>query len=161
MELFNPVEEHPPPKARRYIIAVVSSAVVVFLFLWYPMGLRFHRERVTVRRFMNEVVAGDMQAAYRTWKPSPAYSFNDFLEDWGRNGDYGPVKSYKIETEEGVKNASTAAIVVTVSADQPFPAGNDESKQKRTREITLWVDPRDESISFPPCGQGPNPRPCA
>jgi hypothetical protein len=161
MGLLNPVEEHPPSKARRYIIVFVSSVVVVFLSLWYPMGLRFHRERVTVRRFMDELVAGDMQAAYRTWKPSPAYLFNDFLEDWGRNGDNGPVKSYKIETEESVKNASMAAIVVTVSPYQPFAAGNEESKQKGTREITLWVDPRDESISFPPCGRGSHPRPCA
>lgn len=99
---------------------------------------------------MDALVAGNMEEAYRTWKPSPTYAMKDFLEDWGPNGYYGPIKSYKIESTEGVKNGSSAAIVVAVSPYQPFPEDNDEAKQNKTQKITLWVDPKDESISFPP-----------
>jgi hypothetical protein len=46
-----------------------------------------------------------------------------------------------------------------VSPNQQFPSRIDATSA--TREITLWVDPKDKSISFPPCGVGPNPLPCA
>ena len=150
MGIFDSTEEHPPAKLRRYIITVIAFAVAVFLFLWYPMGLRFHKERSTVRHFMDALVAGNMDEAYRIWKPSPTYAMKDFLEDWGPNGYYGPIKSYKIESTEGVKNGSSVAIVVAVSPYQPFPGENEEAKQNKTQKITLWVDPKDESISFPP-----------
>jgi len=148
--IFDSTEEHPPAKLRRYIITAVAFVVAVFLFLWYPMGLRFHKERSTVRHFMNALVAGNMDEAYRIWKPSPTYTMKDFLEDWGPNGYYGPIRSYKILSNEGVKNGSSAAIAVAVSPYQPFPDDNDEAKQNKTQKITLWVDPKDESISFPP-----------
>jgi hypothetical protein len=148
--IFDSSEEHPPAKLRRYLITVVAFAAAVFFFLWYPMGLRFHKERSTVHHFMNALVAGNLQEAYRTWKPSPSYAMKDFLEDWGPDGYYGPVKSYKIESSEGVKNGSSAAITVAVSPYQPFPEESDEVKQSKTQKITLWVDPKDESISFPP-----------
>lgn len=150
MGIFDSTEEHPPAKLRRYIITAIAFAVAVFLFLWYPMGLRFHKERSTVRHFMDALVAGKMDEAYRIWKPSPTYAMKDFLEDWGPNGYYGPIKSYKIESTEGVKNGSSVAIVVAVSPYQPFPGDNEEAKQNKTQKITLWVDPKDESISFPP-----------
>jgi hypothetical protein len=150
VSIFDSTEEHPPAKLRRYIITAVAFVIAVFLFLWYPMGLRFHKERSTVRQFMNALVAGHTDEAYRIWKPSPTYELKDFLEDWGQNGYYGPIKSYKIESNEGVKNGSSAAIAVAVSPYQPFPDENDEAKQSKTQRITLWVDPKDESISFPP-----------
>lgn len=150
MGIFDSTEEHPPAKLRRYIITVVAFGVAVFLFVWYPMGLRFHKERGTIRHFMTAVAAGNVDEAYRIWKPSPTYSMKDFLEDWGPSGYYGPIKSYKIESNQGVKNGSSAAIVVAVSPYQPFPDDNDEAKQNKTQKITLWVDPKDESISFPP-----------
>jgi hypothetical protein len=148
--LFDATEEHPPSKARRYIITAVAFALLVFLFLWFPMGLRFFRERGTIRHFMDAVVTSNLQQAYRIWKPSPSYEFKDFLEDWGPNGYYGPIKSYEIESTQGVKNSSSAAIVIAVSPYQPFPKDDDEAKQAKTQKITLWVDPRDASISFPP-----------
>lgn len=150
MGIFDSTEEHPPAKLRRYIITAVAFVVAVFLFLWYPMGLRLHKERSTVRHFMNALEAGNMDEAYRIWKPSPTYTMKDFLEDWGLNGYYGPIRSYKILSNEGVKNGSSAAIVVAVSPYQPFPDDNDEAKQNKTQKITVWVDPKDESISFPP-----------
>lgn len=151
--------KRPPSKTKRYVIGGIVLAALVFLILWYPLHLQFYEERKTVELFMNEVAAGNLQAAYRTWKPSPSYTFQNFLDDWGPNNGTAPIKSYKIELERGVKNASTAQIVVEVSPDRSFPSKIDQNS--RTREITLWVDPKDKSISFAPCGVGPNPLPCA
>lgn len=152
-------QKRPTSKTKRYVIAAVVLAAVVFLILWYPLHLRFYKERETVELFMNEVAAGDLPAAYHTWKPSPSYTFQDFLNDWGPNNGTAPIKSYKIESEHGVKNASTAQIVVEVSPSRVFPSKIDANST--TREITLWIDPKDKSITFPPCGVGPNPLPCA
>jgi hypothetical protein len=58
--------------------------------------LRYHTEKVTIRHFMNAVIAGNLKQAYQIWKPSQSYSFNDFVEDWGPSGYYGPVKSFRI-----------------------------------------------------------------
>lgn len=153
-----PEKKRPMSKTTRYVIGGIVLAAVAFLIVWYPLHLRFYKERKTVELFMNEVAAGDLQAAYHTWKPSPSYTFQNFLDDWGPNNGTAPIKSHKIESEHGVKHASTAEIVVEVSANRPFPPKINENS--RTREITLWVDPKDKSISFPPCGVGPNPLPC-
>ena len=163
MGILDPMEKQPASKnewkTRLYVIGATVLAVAVFLILWYPLNLRFHKERNTVELFMNELTDGNLQAAYHTWKPSSSYSFQDFLDDWGPNNGTAPIKSYKIESEHGVKEASTAQIVVEVSPERPFPSKVDPNS--RTREITLWIDPEDQSISFPPCGVGPNPAPCA
>jgi hypothetical protein len=149
--LFDSTDEHPPSRIRRYIITGVAALVLAFLFLWYwPGNLRFFRERRTVDHFMSAVVAGNLQEAYKIWKPSPSYEFKDFLEDWGPGGYYGPIKSYDIEATDSVRNSSSAAIVVGTSPYKPFPKDNDEAQQSKTQKVTLWVDPKDESISFPP-----------
>lgn len=150
MGLFDSTEEHPPAKLRRYVITVIAFVLAVALFSWYWLGLRFYKERGTVRHFMTEVVAGDMDEAYRIWKPSPTYSMKDFLDDWGPNGYYGPIKSYKLGSVQGVKNGPSVATVVEVSPYQPFPDDNDEAKQSKTQKVILWVDHADQSISFPP-----------
>ena len=151
MGLFDSTDEHPPARIRRYIITGVAGIILAFLFLWYwPGNLRFYKERNIVDHFMNALVAGNYQEAYRTWKPSPSYTFKDFMDDWGQNGYYGPIKSYRLEATDGVRNSSSASITVAVSPYQPFPEENDEVKQSKTQKITLWVEPKDQSISFPP-----------
>jgi hypothetical protein len=149
--IFDSSEEHPQSKVRRYIITGVAAVVIAFILVWYwPGDLRFYKEKRTIRNFMNAVVSGNMEVADQIWKPSPTYSFKDFLEDWGTNGYYGPIKSYKLGSAQGVKNGPSAAIVVEVSPFQPFPGDDNDPKSNKTQKIVLWVDPKDESISFPP-----------
>jgi len=149
--LFDSTEEHPPAKIRRYIITAAAGVVLAFLFLWYwPGNLRFYKESGTVRHFMNAVVAGQMQEAYHIWKPSPTYEFKDFLDDWGPGGYYGTIQSYRIDSTQSVKNGPSAAIIVAVSPEKSFPDENDEAGQSKIQKVTLWVDPKDQSISFPP-----------
>lgn len=148
MGIFDSPEEHSPSKIRRYIITAIAAIVLLTGILWYM--LRFHAEKVTVHHFMDAVVAGDMQTGFKIWKPTASYSFKDFVDDWGPNGYYGPVKSYRIEDTEHLRNGSAAVVVVEVSPDQPFPEDNDAAKQNKVKEIKLWVDLNNQSISFPP-----------
>ena len=116
--------------------------------------LRFHTEKQIVRQFLDAVITGNIQQAYQMYNPGPAYSFKDFLEDWGEQGYYGPVKSYRIESAEELKRGPEAPsgvnITVEVSPYAPFPANNDVAKQSKTKEVRLRVEYKDHSIGFAP-----------
>jgi hypothetical protein len=147
--LFDSTEEHPPSKVLRYIITGVVFVGLIAGFLAYQ--LRFHTEERTLRHFMDAVVAGKMDEAYRIWKPSETYSFKDFLEDWGPDGYYGPIKSYHLEhIEKNKPNASGVVATIELSPYQPFPDDHDAAKQSKTKEVRLWVEFKDQSLGFPP-----------
>jgi hypothetical protein len=146
--LFDGTEEHPPSKALRYLITTLVFIALIAGACWYL--LRFHTEKHTVHHFMDAVVAGKMDEAYRIWRPSSSYSMKDFLDDFGPDGYYGPVKSYRIESAERLKDGSSGVIVVAeVSPYQPFPDDHD-AKASKTKEVRLWVEFKDQSLSFPP-----------
>jgi hypothetical protein len=147
--LFDSTEEHPPSKVLRYIITGVVFVGLIAGFIAYQ--LRFHTEERTLRHFMDAVVAGRMDEAYRIWKPSETYSFKDFLEDWGPDGYYGPIKGYHLEhIEKNKPNASGVVATIELSPYQPFPDDHDAAKQSKTKEVRLWVEFKDQSLGFPP-----------
>ena len=80
---------------KKYVLPVIVVALIV-LGAWYIF--RFYPEKRAVTKFLDAAVAGDLVQAYQIWKPQPSYTYENFLEDWGPNGFYGPVKSYRIET---------------------------------------------------------------
>ena len=140
----------PPSKTRRYIITAVAFVVIVSLGGWYLF--RFFPERRTMGRFMDTLVAGNFEQAYRIWNSHGSYSYKDFLGDWATTGYYGPIQSYRIQSVEEPPNGATGVIVtVTVSPVHPFPAEQDP-QSSRNREVRLWVERSDQSISFPPRG---------
>jgi hypothetical protein len=144
--IFDSSDEHPPSKIRRYIITSLAFVALVGLGCWYL--LRFHNEKSTLHHFMDAVVAGDFQGAYKVWKPSPTYSYKAFLEDWGPDGYYGPVQSYHVENAIG--RGSIVVVVVDISPFRPFPGNDDVAKQVKTKEVRFWVNVNDESISIEP-----------
>ena len=149
MGLFDSTEEHPPSKVLRYIITGLVFVGLIAGFIAYQ--LRFHTEERTLRHFMDAVVAGKMDEAYRIWKPSETYSFKDFLEDWGPDGYYGPIKSYHLEhIEKNKPDASGVVATIELSPYQPFPDDHDAAKQSKTKEVRLWVEFKDQSLGFPP-----------
>jgi hypothetical protein len=148
LALFEAVEEHPHAKSRRRVIVAIVLVAFIAAGLWWV--LRYHKERVTILHFMTAVIGGNMQQAYQIWKPSGSYSFKDFQDDWGPNGYYGPIASFRIKDTDHPKSGSGVAIKIELSPYQPFPADNDMAKQSKTKEVVLWVELKDESISFPP-----------
>jgi hypothetical protein len=146
--LFDAVEEPRQSKKRRRIILAIVAVVFVAGGLWWV--LQYHTERVTILHFMNAVIAGNMQQAYQIWKPSQSYSFKDFQDDWGPTGYYGPIKSFRVTKTEHLRGGSGVEIKIRMSPYQPFPDDDDLAKQNKSKEVTLWVQFNDESISFPP-----------
>jgi hypothetical protein len=144
--LFDTTEEHPPSKIRRYIITGLAFVAAVALFSWYM--LRYHAQEETVETFLNLVVSGNMPQAYAMWTHSPDYSLKDFLDDWGDQGYYGPVKSYHID---GIKDrGSGVVVVVELSPYSPFPGNSDAVKHSKTKEAQLWVQFKGNTVSEAP-----------
>jgi hypothetical protein len=148
LDFLNNTAEEPHSKALRYLITTVVFVGLVLLAVWWV--LRFHTEKQTVKHFLEALAAGQTEQAYSLWKPSPSYSYNDFLDDWGPNGYYGPVKSFRIESAEHLKNGTGIIVAAEVSPYQPFPSDDDTTKRNKTKELTIWVERSDQSLSFPP-----------
>jgi hypothetical protein len=141
--------EEPRSKARRYAVSGLVLALLLAAAGWYTF--RFHAEKKAVSFFFDALAAGDTQRAYQVWKPQSSYSYQDFLEDWGPSGYYGPVKSYRIGAAQSApREGSGVIVVVELSPYQPFPDDSDVAKSRRTREVRLWVETRDKSLGFPP-----------
>ena len=152
MALFDGTEEHPPSKIRRYIITAVAFVILVALGCWYL--LRFHKETATVKQFLTTVASGNYELAYQMWKPAPSFSFKDFMEDWGPNSYYGPVKSFRIVNAEEMKHGSDSpsgvVVTVEVSPYDTFPSRGDAAKENKIKEVRLWVQFKDQSLGYPP-----------
>lgn len=147
MSLFEPPAEK-SNKSRAIVITVVVLAAAVATLLWFT--LRYFPEKRAAEHFFDALVAGDTAKAYQLWEPTPSYAMRDFLADWGPDGYYGPVKSYQIVRAAAPKNASGVLVTVAVSPFSPMPDKNDVDRSRRTHTVTLWIESKDKSFSFPP-----------
>jgi hypothetical protein len=122
---------------------------LVGTFAWSEF--RYYGERRQVERFMDALVAGDYQTAYQLWKPSPAYSYQSFLEDWGETNPHGRIRSYEIvriappQTVIGVRGGGTVSLGDRSSGLIAYVRINGLQEPVR-----IWVERKDKSLSFPP-----------
>jgi hypothetical protein len=149
----------PPPETsnRPRVWIFAGGAIVVLAAIVLYFTFRFYPEQRAVQHFFDALVAGDFNTAYKLWKPGPSYQMRDFIADWGDGaagriyGYYGPVKSYKIVRMQSPEGPSdSVAAEVAVSPFSPMPQPQDAEKSGRTRVVTVWVNSRDKSLSFPP-----------
>jgi hypothetical protein len=126
---------------------VAALTVVAIVLLWFTF--RYYPEKKAAERFFEALVAGDTAQAYQLWKPGPTYAMKDFLADWGPEGYYGPVKSYKIVHAEAPKGSNAIAVSVNISSFSPMPETSDIEKSRKTKVVVLWVLAADKSFSFP------------
>lgn len=145
--LFDAPQEVHRSKLRRFVISIIVFLVLLAGTSWYL--LRYYKEKDTVRRFLDEVAAGNMQQAYQAWKPETSYSFKDFLDDWGPSGYYGPVRSFKVERTVRRHNSNYVDVIVEVSPSKTYPGG-DADTDNRTHEVDIGVRLSDQKMSFPP-----------
>jgi hypothetical protein len=149
MGLLDAGAEEPKSKALRYVISGVVLALLLAVSVRY--FLRYTTEKHTVEHFMHAVVTGDTQQAYQIWHPHASFSYKDFLSFWGPNGYYSPIKSFRIESADvPPRGGSGVVIVVEISEYDTFPKAEETIKSARNREVQLWVERSDQSMSFPP-----------
>lgn len=147
MSLLEPPVEK-PQKSRVMAFTVAALALVLIVVLW--LKFRYYPEEKVTKQFFEALEAGDTTKAYALWKPGPSYKLEDFIADWGPEGYYGPVKSYKIVSAKEPKNGNTIEVNIAVSPYSPMPEASDGEKSRKTRVVTLWVSPSDKSLTFAP-----------
>jgi hypothetical protein len=103
----------PIGKFRRYVplpVQILLALVLLGLagFLTYHFW-NFRQERA-VTRFLDALEQGNYQVAYTLWQPAPSYTYNNFLSDWGVQGDYGKIRNFEILDSQ----SKGASVVVTV-----------------------------------------------
>ena len=131
------------------IFTMTAAFLIAIIAVWF--WLRFYPEKKAAGEFFNAVVAGDMPRAYQLWKPGPSYKMQDFVADWGPTGYYGPVKSYEImKAKSPTGSATSVEIRVAISPFSPMPDANDPEKSQKTKVVSVWIDAKDKSFSFPP-----------
>ncbi len=119
MTLLDPPAEK-PEKSRAMAFTIAALVLVAIVVLWFTF--RYYPEKKAAEHFFDALVAGDTARAYQLWKPSPSYAMKDFLADWGPEGYYGPVKSYKILRASSPIGANAIAVRVAISPFSPMPA---------------------------------------
>ena len=141
--------EEPKSKLRRYVLTGLLLALMLAGGVAYL--LRFHAEKQTVESFFQAIAAGDLRTAYKIWQPIPTFTFEDFQGQFGPDGYFGPIKSYHfILAQNPPRGGSGVVVIVDVSSLSPFPDAADPAARKTIKEVRLWVERKDQSLSFPP-----------
>ena len=115
MTLLDATPPKPPRKIGRYIL--IALAVIIVGGAGYIVFRNFPEERA-ISRFLTTLEQGNYREAYPLWQPSPTYSYEDFLHDWGEHGDYGKIRTFKILGSRS-KGAETVIVTVTVNDEEP------------------------------------------
>ncbi len=132
MTLLDSTPPKPPRHIGRYVLLAILVAIVasgVAYYFWdYP-------EEHAVSRFLQALQKGDYKTAYGLWQPSSTFSFDDFVRDWGPNGDYGKIREFEILRAVSV---SSDTVTVTVMINHQSPA------------LKLLVDKRTKGMAYSP-----------
>jgi hypothetical protein len=150
MGLMDAQEYDPRPAQRRWRLIVIAAVAVVVLFgTWY--FFRYWPEEHVMNKFFQAIEQKDFETAYAMWQADPAwkqhqekypdYTFNQFHQDWGPQGEYGVITSHQIDctTELPAKDFQTASGVIVVV-----------KINNRAETKPLWVEKKSKSITFSP-----------
>lgn len=143
--LFEAPEYDPARERRRkqvVALVVVLLLVAATLLYWFR---NWPEERV-VDKFFTALEQKDYEKAYGTWMADPdwkqhlekykRYSYGEFYLDWGPGGQWGLVRSHKIEGSARPKGGSGVVVVVTVN--------------ERAEKARIWVEKKDKTLTFSP-----------
>lgn len=116
MTLLDAKSPKPQSAFHKYwpVMAIILMAIACLL----AYRLRDFPEERAVDRFLTALERGDYQTAYRLWQPSPSYSFDDFMHDWGDHGDYGKITNFQL-IQSRSRGSSTVVITVRINHIDP------------------------------------------
>jgi hypothetical protein len=137
-------------KKRNLIIAIIFAAIIVTLVWWQ---LRFWPEERVVDHFFDALQQRNYEQAYGIWmqdgdwKQHPdrysRYSYNDFIKDWGPSGEWGLIKSHRIDgagvPRSSAQFGSASGVVVEVTVNE-----------RVADKAHIWVQKDDKTLGFSP-----------
>ncbi|HWP84107.1 MAG TPA: hypothetical protein VNN17_02880 [Terriglobia bacterium] len=127
---FKPINPQRERLKRRLLIGI-PIALALGGYLYYEF--KNYPEEQAVSRFLTALARQDYQQAYQLWQPSRYYTFENFEQDWGPNGETGTIQEFDITDS----HARGSGVLVEIRLN-----GN--------KELSLWVEKSTKGLSFPP-----------
>ncbi len=128
---------------RKVVLIVVAIVVVIAALAWI---FRYWPQEHRVNQFFAELEQKNFEKAYGiymadpNWKQHPQqerrYSFQDFYNDWGPGGEWGIIRSHKVEGARRPSGGGSGVVVVV-------------SINGRIQPAHIWVD-RDKTLTVSP-----------
>jgi hypothetical protein len=118
MGLFDAKPPKPVTGFRRYVPLPLLIIILVIIGLLTTYALWDYPEEHAVSRFFASLEEGHYHEAYRLWQPSPSYSYDDFIHDWGPTGDYGKIRTFHIVSSKS-QGAQTVLVKVRINQESP------------------------------------------
>jgi len=127
---FTPID-YKYERRKRQLIFAIPMLLALGGYLYYEF--KNYPEERAVSRFLQALEQQDYQQAYRLWQPSQYYTFKNFSEDWGADGAEGPVRDFDLTGSRA--RGSGVLVDITLNGG---------------KQISLWVERSNKSLSFPP-----------
>ncbi|HWR36193.1 MAG TPA: hypothetical protein VN622_10020 [Clostridia bacterium] len=135
-----------PRRDRRRNIIIGSIILAILILLPLAWWFRHWPEEHKVDQFFTAIEQKDFEKAYgiwvadKDWKLHPQkftkYPIGEFYIDWGPGGEWGLIRSHKVDGSAAPRGGSGVVVVVTV---------ND-----RVEKARIWVEKSDQTLSFSP-----------
>lgn len=137
-------QQYDEGRARRRQRRTIAIVIIVFFLAWIGYHFRDYPERRAADQFLATLQRGDVEGAFALWLKDPnwkqhpqkysQYNFGDFSEDWGPSGEWGIIKSHRVDCSL----SSGSGVVVQVTMNN------------RAEHAYIWVDKGDKAFHFPP-----------
>lgn len=131
-------------RKRNRIITAICIVVLLAILAWW---FRFWSYEHKTSQFFSALQEQNYEKAYGLWMSDPnwkqhpekykKYPFGEFYLDWGPSGDWGLVKTFKVDAAINPDSRSSGVVVVvTVNG--------------RAEQACVWVEKNDKTMSYPP-----------
>ena len=137
-------QQYDEARDRRRTRLIVVSVIAVLILAWVAYHLRNYPERHAAGKFLAALQRQDIEGAYTLWMQDPNwkqhpnkysnYTYGDFSRDWGPSGEWGIIKSHRIDCSY----SSGSGVIVQATVNQ------------RAEHTYLWVDKGDKTLHFSP-----------
>lgn len=137
-------QQYDETRDRRRRRLIILGVFVALLVAWVAYHLRHYPERRVADKFFTSLQQKDLERAYGLWMHDPSwkqhaekftkYSFGEFSRDWGPSGDWGIIKSHRIDCSY----SSGSGVLVQATVNE------------RAEHAYLWVEKSDNTLHFAP-----------
>lgn len=129
------------------VVVALAAEIIGAVVFSSPLWFLYWREERVAEHFFTALQRQDYEAAYGIWMHDPQwkqhaqqyqkYPFNEFYRDWGPGGEWGQIKSHRIQAAGSPPGGGSGVIVDVVVND-------------RAEAARVWVQKSDKTMSFSP-----------